>query len=92
MQVEVSDWARERIAEMVADGRVRSESEAVEYALAALTDDESFGDHDQTWWGRLAELDAEADEDVRQRRLRPADDAFFAALHGRAASASERTS
>lgn len=68
---------------MVAAGRVSSESEAVDYALAALTDEESLNDHDKTWWGRLAELDAEADEDLRFGRVRPFDEGFFERLRAR---------
>lgn len=71
MQVEVSDWARERIAEMVADGRVKDEREAVDCAFAFWEAADSQAEQllegrSEEWWAELneslsasvAELDA----------------------------------
>lgn len=71
MKVEVSDWARERIAELVASGRVSCEREAIEIALVTLEAsdreaDDFFEDRSDEWWAELneslekgvAELDA----------------------------------
>lgn len=71
MHVEVSDWARERIEALVANGRASCAREAIDIALVTLEAsdreaDDSFEDRSDEWWAELneslekgvAELDA----------------------------------
>ncbi|MBN9493521.1 hypothetical protein J0H33_09270 [bacterium] len=58
MEVEISEWARERIAELVASGRVKDEREAVDCAFAAWVEDDRetealFEGRSDEWWAEL---------------------------------------
>jgi hypothetical protein len=61
MEVEVSDWARERIEKMVASGRVSCEREAIDFAFTAVdvddrAVDEFFEGRSDEWWADLRAL------------------------------------
>lgn len=64
MQVEVSDWARERIEALVASGRVGCAREAVDSALAALEASDRAVDELLADWSpaEIAELQQSLDE------------------------------